>query len=92
MRRNQCLDLFPLFGMAQACLGQELKSFVPTKDVIKLDMSVEQAAKLVISAGLVVPEHKDDPNNNIEAASVPEITEEAARKLIKSHGRKKEKV
>lgn len=29
--------------------------FVPTKDVIELDMSVEDAAKLVISAGLVYP-------------------------------------
>jgi uncharacterized membrane protein len=30
--------------------------FVPKKDVIILDMSVEDAAKLIISAGLVVPE------------------------------------
>ena len=30
--------------------------FVPKKDVIILDMSLEEAAKLVISAGLVVPE------------------------------------
>ncbi|MEO1918851.1 MAG: DUF502 domain-containing protein, partial [Paracoccaceae bacterium] len=29
--------------------------FVPRKDVIILDMSVENAAKLVISAGLVTP-------------------------------------
>jgi uncharacterized membrane protein len=32
--------------------------FVPKKDVILLDMSIEEAAKLVISAGLVVPETK----------------------------------
>lgn len=32
--------------------------FVPAEDVIELDMSVEEAAKLVISAGLVSPEHK----------------------------------
>lgn len=32
--------------------------FVPTKDVQILDMSVEEGAKLVISAGLVVPEQK----------------------------------
>ncbi len=31
--------------------------FVPRNDVLLLDMSVEQAAKLVISAGLVVPEN-----------------------------------
>jgi uncharacterized membrane protein len=29
--------------------------FFPTKDIIELDMSVEDAAKLVISAGLVYP-------------------------------------
>jgi uncharacterized membrane protein len=33
--------------------------FVPTEDVIELDMSVEEAAKLVISAGLVYPNGKD---------------------------------
>ena len=33
--------------------------FVPLKDVIMLDMSVEDAAKLVISAGLVYPNGND---------------------------------
>jgi uncharacterized membrane protein len=33
--------------------------FVPRDDVIELDMSVEDAAKLVISAGLVYPNPKD---------------------------------
>lgn len=33
--------------------------FVPVQDVIPLDMSVEEAAKLVISAGLVAPEFKE---------------------------------
>lgn len=33
--------------------------FVPTKDVIPLEMSVEDAAKLVISAGLVYPNGDD---------------------------------
>lgn len=32
--------------------------FVPEQDVTVLDMSVEEAAKLVISAGLVVPDHQ----------------------------------
>ena len=32
--------------------------FVPRRDVIELDMSVEDAAKLVISAGLVYPQEK----------------------------------
>ena len=33
--------------------------YVPTRDVVMLDMSVEDAAKLVISAGLVYPSTKD---------------------------------
>ena len=33
--------------------------FVPIEDVIELEMSVEEAAKLVISAGLVAPEFED---------------------------------
>ena len=33
--------------------------FVPKSDIIELDMSVEDAAKLVISAGLVYPNGKD---------------------------------
>ena len=32
--------------------------FIPKKDVILLDMSVEDAAKLIISAGLVMPTKK----------------------------------
>ncbi|MEM6586925.1 MAG: DUF502 domain-containing protein [Pseudomonadota bacterium] len=31
--------------------------FFPKADIIELDMSIEEAAKLVISAGLVYPEH-----------------------------------
>lgn len=34
--------------------------FVPVTDVIILDMTVEQAAKLVISAGLVAPDYGED--------------------------------
>ena len=33
--------------------------FLPRKDVIVLDMSVEDAAKLIISAGLVYPNGQD---------------------------------
>ncbi|MEP5154074.1 DUF502 domain-containing protein [Planktotalea sp.] len=33
--------------------------FFPSEDIIELDMSVEDAAKLVISAGLVYPNSKD---------------------------------
>ena len=34
--------------------------FVPRKDVVILDMDVEAAAKLVISAGLVMPPSKEE--------------------------------
>jgi uncharacterized membrane protein len=34
--------------------------FVPAEDVIELDMTVEEAAKLVISAGLVTPPTKEE--------------------------------
>jgi uncharacterized membrane protein len=45
--------------------------FFPKDDVIELDMSVEEAAKLVISAGLVYPNGKDDP----VAVSNPQTTD-----------------
>lgn len=35
--------------------------FVPRADLKELEMSVEDAAKLVISAGLVYPDHSDQP-------------------------------
>lgn len=47
--------------------------FVPKSDVIELDMSVEDAAKLVISAGLVYPNDKDPSTAN---GTPPEPTEE----------------
>jgi uncharacterized membrane protein len=40
----------------------------PTKDVIELDMTVEDAAKFVISAGLVYPGEKDMPDSIGELA------------------------
>lgn len=38
--------------------------FFPREDVIELDMNVEDAAKLVISAGLVYPNGKPEPNSD----------------------------
>ena len=61
--------------------------FVPKKDVIILDMSVEEAAKLVISAGLVVPEFNSDEKNKED--QVPQISEETARELIKAQEKAK---
>ncbi|CUI00776.1 DUF502 domain-containing protein [Leisingera aquaemixtae] len=48
--------------------------FVPEEDVIELDMSVEDSAKLVISAGLVYPTPKDPtkPLENGKKAKAPE--------------------
>jgi uncharacterized membrane protein len=43
--------------------------FVPEKDLIRLDMSVEDAAKLVISAGLVAPEYQDETKALAEASN-----------------------
>jgi len=39
--------------------------FFPSEDVIELDMAVEEAAKLVISAGLVYPEDKNGHETNV---------------------------
>lgn len=47
--------------------------FVPRKEIVVLDMTVEEAAKLVLSAGLVVPERA-------EPAAVPAATLEAMLK------------
>ena len=38
--------------------------FVPKEDVIELSMNVEDAAKLVISAGLVYPGQNDEPSED----------------------------
>lgn len=46
--------------------------FVPRRDVIELDMSVEDAAKLVISAGLVYPNAKNPKRPADEPAQIAE--------------------
>lgn len=45
--------------------------FVPREDVIELDMSVEDAAKLVISAGLVNPPERAAPTAPVGPAEAP---------------------
>jgi uncharacterized membrane protein len=47
--------------------------FVPKEDVIELDMTIEEAAKLVISAGLVTPPMRPAPPAS--AAPVPAAAE-----------------
>ena len=41
--------------------------FFPKEDVVELDMTIEDAAKLVISAGLVYPNGKDDAEDGVDA-------------------------
>ena len=48
--------------------------FVPRKDLIVLDMSVEDAAKLIISAGLVYP-NGEDAKAAVEGERVPDAAE-----------------
>ena len=45
--------------------------FVPRKDVVILDMDVEQAAKLVISAGLVTPPTKEEIARGVAKRPLP---------------------
>lgn len=45
--------------------------FVPRRDVILLDMTVEDAAKLVISAGLVSPEYDPETGRTIAVPANP---------------------
>ncbi|PLX39484.1 MAG: hypothetical protein C0606_02940 [Hyphomicrobiales bacterium] len=52
--------------------------FVPRKDIIELDMSVEDAAKLVISAGLVTPEYQQKANELAEEAKAASGKADAA--------------
>lgn len=46
--------------------------FVPKSDVVMLDMSVEEAAKLVISAGLVTPHHRKEPGRPDDGPPPPD--------------------
>ncbi len=48
--------------------------FLPRKDMIKLDMSVEEAAKLVISAGLVTPDFAGENGEIIENVTLSNPT------------------
>jgi len=46
--------------------------FVPRKDVIELDMAIEDAAKLVISAGLVYPDPRKPRAVPVSQTSLPD--------------------
>ncbi len=54
--------------------------FVPKSDILVLDMSVEDAAKLVISAGLVTPDYqKKTAELAVDAKSLTEILKEQSK-------------
>ncbi|WP_421723858.1 DUF502 domain-containing protein [Bauldia sp.] len=58
--------------------------FVPERDVVRLRMTVEEAAKLVISAGLVSPDFNGDDTNGDDAsppATPPISIGEAGRRV-----------
>ncbi|MEM8791165.1 MAG: DUF502 domain-containing protein [Pseudomonadota bacterium] len=59
--------------------------FVPRKDVQILDMTVEDAAKLVISAGLVVPPTKAEREE--EKAKIEARKKELAARALAQNGR-----
>ncbi|MDD9910661.1 MAG: DUF502 domain-containing protein [Ahrensia sp.] len=52
--------------------------FVPVADIIELDMSVEQAAKLVISAGLVAPEFQAAKDEALKKRTEERVEVDAA--------------
>ena len=58
---------FPLASLTLSTINP--RQVVPQDDVIELDMSVEAAAKLVISAGLVAPEFKEATEKALEKRS-----------------------
>lgn len=57
--------------------------YVPREDVIELSMSVEEAAKLVISAGLVAPERGDEGEADAGSPVQPARSSRTASSLPK---------
>src|SRR5581483_11044187 len=53
--------------------------YVPRRDVIDLDISVEEAMQLIISAGVIQP-GGDDPQKNLAALAATAKAAQAARK------------
>jgi uncharacterized membrane protein len=56
--------------------------YVPRRDVVELDITVEQAMQLLISAGVIQP--GSDPENNLAALADTARTAQAARTSIPS--------
>ena len=64
--------------------------FVRREDVVILDMSVEEAAKMVISAGIVTPEFAPETGTVIGPMSLPDAEQRAVQGLARDE--KKERV
>jgi uncharacterized membrane protein len=63
----------PLIAVFMPCTPNPTTGFlmyVPRSEIVELDMSIEEGAKLIISAGLVAPEYA---NANGEVAALPGV-------------------
>lgn len=71
MQRTGASDLLSVFLPTTPNPTSGFLLFIPKSEVIILDMDVEEAAKLIISAGLVIPPTKEEKMKN--AAKVARI-------------------
>jgi uncharacterized membrane protein len=63
----------PVIAVFMPCTPNPTTGFlmyVPKSEVVELDMSIEEGAKLIISAGLVVPEHEPDGAESLPATGI----------------------
>jgi uncharacterized membrane protein len=56
--------------------------YVPSKDIINLDISVEQAMQLIISAGVIQP-GGEDPQKNLATLAATARAAQAARDAVR---------
>jgi uncharacterized membrane protein len=61
--------------------------FCPVKDIIRLDMTNEEAVKLVVSGGIVSP--PDRAINAVKAAKKPAVKKAGAKKAVAKKSTKK---
>ncbi|MGE8942784.1 DUF502 domain-containing protein [Leptospira interrogans] len=68
VRPGECDDLMSVFMPTGIMPPTGFVCMVPRKDIIFLSMSVEDAAKMVISAGMVMPEYQKQLKSLADAA------------------------
>jgi uncharacterized membrane protein len=74
--RHPGKDLLAIFIPNTPNVTAGFLTFVPRKDVIILDMSIEEAAKMIISAGLVAPDaNRPEMTPPVPASPVREAAE-----------------